>query len=669
MVEPGIMPSILFDSWFVEPCGPLSGNGASTEVPKKHREFFASDKPAAKNRAVVGWGGLVLLGDPAAAADSAPCVVELLRDYFSLVWENSCGKCVPCRVGTKVISDRLTRLAAGQATAEEIDGLESLMQDIRTSCKCAYGTAFQKPLRDALRYFRAQFDHHLAGNSGCAAGAGEWFMTAPCNHGCPANTDAARYIELITEEKYITSHEVAYEPDTFAACLGRACFHPCETLCKRGDVDEPIAISYLKRYPTDYASAIAREEQYRESFHVSAKSKPKVAVIGAGPASVQCAHDLACWDYDVTIFEAEQVVGGVAYLGIPEYRLPRPVVVGEIERVQRLGVEVQCGKKLGRDFTLEDLQKWGFASVFLGIGCLQGKKMNIPGEDLPGVYDAIEYLRRINLGDKGRIGAKVIIVGGGNSAIDAARISLHMGYQDVTLVYRRTRKEMPASSWEVDEAEHEGVRFRFLSQPVRVVEKNGKAAGLQCLAMELGEPDASGRRAPVAKPGSEHVIEADVIVAAVSQGTEIDYFRGVAGLEITKWGTFKVDEDTMQTSVPWIFAGGDAATGPDSIIASVATGRKGACGIDKHLHGGRGTVDHSRFETMLKMRKIIDALGCTDKSEWNTDLSGDPRAAMPSLPVGNRANSFVEVDFGFDEATALSEASRCLRCYRIIMTV
>jgi NADPH-dependent glutamate synthase beta subunit-like oxidoreductase len=296
---------------------------------------------------------------------------------------------------------------------------------------------------------------------------------------------------------------------------------------------------------------------------------------------------------------------------------------------------------------------------------MKGRKLGIPGEEEnEGIMDAMEFLRRVNLGDESKIGNKVIIIGGGNSAVDCARVPVHLGYEDVNIVYRRTRKEMPASPWEVEEAEHEGVKLHFLAAPTKILGKDGKLTGLECIRMELGEPDESGRRRPIPIEGSEFTIEADLVIAAVSQGPDMDYFKSIDGLGITRWNTFEVDPDTMETTLPGVFAGGDAATGPDSVITAVQTGLQAAASIDKYLNG----AEHEEFDRLLRLRKIIQALGPVEDSEYCAGVSGLERAKMPAIAPQERVGNFDEVELGFSEQVAVAEAERCMRCYRIVMT-
>lgn len=661
------MGDILLDTWYTPAAGPESGNGA--DIPKRHAKYFGEQPDAEAVKTVVGWGGIV-------NTDPDVKIVPLMKAYFDQIWQNSCGKCVPCRVGTRVIYDTIADINDGKGSRERFDQILELSEDIGTDCKCSYGTAFQKPLRDAVELYRAQWDAALAGQAQGEEPEYSWFMTAPCNHGCPANTDAARYIELITEDKHFEAAEIAYEPDTFATTMGRACFHPCETLCKRKDVEQPIAISQLKRFATDYQRKLRLEGQVGEQVYVSKKTKGKVACIGSGPACVQAAKDLLDLDYDVTIFEAAPVVGGVAHLGIPSYRLPRDLVVQEVMNVQAQGATLVTDTFFGKDLTWPDLEKQGFEALMLGFGCFRGKKMRIDNEDAPGVMDAIDFLYNVAL-HRPLVKPieqikRVIVVGGGNTAIDAARSSRHLGVEDVTLIYRRGREEMPCAWWEVDEGLEEGVKFEFLVAPTKVVlNAQGEAVGVECQRMELGAPDDSGRRRPVPVEGSEFVIECDLIIPAVSQGPVFDYIeKEWPDLKCTNWGTIIVNDDTMQSSKPFIFAGGDIATGPDSIILSIATGRKAAMGIDRYLSEkhGREPGNHRRTMNRNRMRRMIDALGAEIPDETTSDVPAVPRAQMPTLDPPARFGNFDEVELGFTAAQAQEEARRCMRCYRIIMT-
>jgi len=625
------LAEILFDSWFVESSGKLVGEQPDSGVPEAHQKFFSGEQCPPGLKAVAGWGGLVVLSEDV-------CAVQLMVSFFEQAQAKSCGKCFPCRVGSRVIYDLLCGIAAGEAEIDDIDKLAPIVADIRATALCGFGIAMEKPLVDALDNFRSEFEAHVNGKK-CEPLKTESIMIAPCNFGCPATTDAAGYIELIRERKYNRSIDIARAPNSFAAVCGRACFHPCETVCKRSNVDEPISIAFLKRFVSDHEKKLIKEKQFRLAPHRSTDA--------------------------VTIYEASPVVGGTTHLGIPAYRLPRDVVRGELEQVEAYGVEIKMNTALGKDFTLDDLKEQGYDAIFLAIGALKGRKLGIPGEEeYDGIMDAMEFLRRVNLGDESKIGSKVIIIGGGNSAVDCARVPAHLGYEDVHIVYRRTRKEMPASPWEVDEAEHEGVKLNFLAAPTKVIGKDGKVTGLECLRMELGEPDESGRRRPVPIDGSEFIIETDLVIAAVSQGPDMDYFKTIDGLGITRWNTFEVDPDTMETTLPGVFAGGDAATGPDSVIMAVQTGLQAANSIHKYISG----ETNEEFDRLMRMRKIIGALGLVEDSETCAGVSGLERAKMPAISPKDRVGNFDEVELGFSEQAAVAEAERCMRCYRLVMT-
>jgi NADPH-dependent glutamate synthase beta subunit-like oxidoreductase len=343
-------------------------------------------------------------------------------------------------------------------------------------------------------------------------------------------------------------------------------------------VDQPIAICALKRYAADC--------EMHECFDVEVKKpekvrKEKVAVVGGGPAGLACAHDLAKLGYRCTVFEALPVAGGMLYVGIPEYRLPKKILGREVDMVRALGVEIKTGVRVGKDIPFEQLRK-DFDAIFVGIGCHKGLMLDVPGEDLDGVIDCVTYLRQNNLGEGVPVRDKLVVIGGGNAAIDAARVGRRLGYKEVHIVYRRTRKEMPANAWEVDEAEHEGVKITYLAAPVEILGRDGKVVAIRCVRMELGEPDASGRRRPVPVKGSEFDIECDIVVPALSQTTDLEGLKD-KGVNFSRKGTVVADEDTLETTLEGVFAGGDAVTGPGLAIEAIAHGKQAAVSIDRYL--------------------------------------------------------------------------------------
>jgi len=405
-----------------------------------------------------------------------------------------------------------------------------------------------------------------------------------CQATCPVHLDIRGYVGLIADGKPAEALAKIRERLPFPSICGRVCAHPCEDACNRGKVDEPIAICSLKRYVADcemnecFDIEVTPPEELRDE---------KVGIIGGGPAGLACAHDLAMKGYRCTVYESLPVCGGMLYVGIPEYRLPKKILGREVDMVRALGVDIKTGVKVGRDIPFEQLRK-DFDALFMGIGCHKAWTLDVPGEDkLDGVIDCVTFLRQNNLGEGVPIRDKLVVIGGGNAAIDAARVGRRLGYKEVHIVYRRTRKEMPANAWEIDEAEHEGVKLTYLAAPVEILGKDGKVTGIKCIRMELGEPDASGRRRPVPVEGSEFDIECDIVVPALSQTTDLEGLEG-KGVDYSRRGTVIADEDTLQTTMEGVFAGGDAVTGPGLAIEAIAHGKQAAIEIDRYLRSKKG---------------------------------------------------------------------------------
>jgi len=404
-----------------------------------------------------------------------------------------------------------------------------------------------------------------------------------CQRTCPINLDIRSYVGLIADGKPLESLAVIRDRLPLPGSIGRICPHPCETACNRQYLDEPISICFLKRFAADAELAQGIEPVY-ETPHSTFPER--VAIIGAGPAGLTCAYDLARLGYkEIEIFEALPVPGGYLWVGIPEYRLPKKLLQREVDLICNMGVKIHYEKRVGKDITFEDLRK-NFDALFIGAGCHQGLKLRVPGEEEyqgKGIVDCVTFLREQALGTAPPAQGKLIVIGGGNAAIDSARVAWRMGYEEVYILYRRTRREMPSNPWEVDAAEHEGVILQYLAAPVEILGKNGRVSGMKCIKMELGEPDASGRRRPVPVEGSEYIIEADTIVPAISQGTDLSFLPQDHAFQINRWATFDVDEETGATNVPGVFAGGDVVTGPDIAIRAIAGGKRAARGIHAYL--------------------------------------------------------------------------------------
>ena len=455
------------------------------------------------------------------------------------------------------------------------------------------------------------------------------------------------YMNLTGMGKYDEALAVVRERMPFAAVCGRICFHPCEGACKRGQLDDPLAICYTKRFLGD------RELAKGEFAHPPVKeTRPqKVAVVGAGPAGLAAAYYLALEGYPVTVFEKLPVAGGMLAVGIPDYRLPREILNAEIDNLKGMGVEIRTGVSFGTDVTFDSLSDDGYAAFFLATGLHGSTALRIPGEDLDGVIPGTDLLRRIALDEPVKLGEKVAIIGGGNVAIDCARSCVRLGAESVTVVYRRSRDEMPAWDIEVAAAEAEGVEFQLLAAPIRLIDENGRITGMETIRMALGEPDDSGRRRPQPVEGSETVMSVDTVVTAIGQAADPD-FLGKLGLEVERWGTIRAAEGTLATTRPGVFAGGDCTLGAASFVEAVAHGRQAARSIHHHLaHGGLQPLS-------------------PDETPMADDLTPDEirrarpisRQAMPHLPIDRRKGNFDEVELGFTEEMATAEGQRCLSC-------
>ncbi|MEE8553493.1 MAG: FAD-dependent oxidoreductase [Desulfobacterales bacterium] len=402
-----------------------------------------------------------------------------------------------------------------------------------------------------------------------------------CQEKCPVNLDIRAYVGLIADGRHLDSLAKIRERLPLPGSIGRICPHPCETACNRQYLDEPISICFLKRFVAD----VELNQGIEPVYETSEKKYPeKIAIIGSGPAGLTCAHDLASMGYtNIKIFEALPVPGGYLWVGIPEYRLPKKLLQREVDLICNMGVEIQYNTRIGKDIAFEDLRN-NYDAVFIGAGCHTGLKLRVPGEDdYEGIVDCVTFLRNQALGSLPEAKGKLIVIGGGNAAIDSARVAWRMGFDEVYILYRRTKKEMPANSWEIDAAEHEGVIIQYLAAPVEILGENGKVTGMKCIKMELGEPDASGRRRPVSIEGSEYIIDAETIVPAISQGADLSFLAKGHNLNLSRWNTFEIDEETGATNVPGVFAGGDVVTGPDIAIRAIAGGKQAAVGIHTYL--------------------------------------------------------------------------------------
>jgi len=470
--------------------------------------------------------------------------------------------------------------------------------------------------------------------------------TSPCKANCPTHISVQGYVALIGAGKFKEALKLIKQENPFPIVCGRVCNHPCETACMRGKVEDPIDIMHLKRFVADLD--LSSDTRYLPEKKES-KGK-KVAVVGAGPAGLTCAYYLAVEGYEVDVFEALPVAGGWMAVGIPEYRLPKDVLKAEIKVIEDLGVKIHLNTRIGKDISFDKLQK-DYSAVFIGCGTMKSSKLNIPGEDMQGVVHGVDYLMKVNLGEKVALGDRVAVIGGGNVAMDAVRTAVRTGSKNVFVLYRRTRAEMPASPEEIEEAIEEGIEMKFLVAPKRVVGKDGKVTGIECTRMELGEPDASGRRRPVEIKGSEFIVECDAIVPAIGQEADLSFITKESGVSINKWNNVDTDDVTFATNIPGIFSGGDVVTGPQTVVKAVYAGKEAAKSINRYLQGE--DVKAGRAKDWTK--------DLADKADVSK-VAKVPRVKYPHMKPEDRRTNFKEVGIGFDEAQAIAEAQRCLNC-------
>ncbi len=578
---------------------------------------------------IMGSGGMIV-------ADEDTCIVDFAKFFLTFVQAESCGKCAPCRVGTRQMLDILERITRGEGQDGDIDKLQQLAETVRDGSLCALGGTAPNPVLSTIRYFRDEYEAHIKRKK-CPAAVCKGLVKAPCSHTCPAGVDVPRYIRFISQGQFDQALAVIREKIPFPSVCGRVCPHPCEAKCRRGLLDDSIAIRVLKRFAAERGNGL-----WKMRAKIAPATGKQVAIIGSGPAGLTAAYYLAKRGHTVTAFEALPEPGGMMRYGIPEYRLPREVLTEEIEEIRNVGVDIRTNAKIN---SLDGLFAGGYNAIFLAIGAHQGAKLRIEGEDSPEVMEGISFLREINMGNKVRVGNRVAIIGGGNVAIDASRNALRLGAKEVTIIYRRTRTEMPASEEEINEAIHEGVKIEFLAAPIRI-ERKDSVVELICIHMKLGAVDTSGRRRPVPIEGSEFSSSFNTVIAAIGQMPETpDQF----GLPLGRGNTFQVDTYTLATGREAVFAGGDAVTGPATVIEAIAAGRQAAISIDKYL-GGKGVIDEK-----LAPPEELEALPEIDEGEKH-------RLPIPTLPLGERLGSFAEVELSLSEELAIEEATRCLRC-------
>ncbi len=647
------MTDILFSSWGEVIVDNREKDPEDHEIPENlslPQQFGGDDHI----KALIGWYGIVLRSKDIN-------IVDLCRAYLTAIQDESCGKCFTCRVGTKVLADILGKICEGNGTHEDLETITRIGDVVREGSKCNIGQSGPVPLLDAVKYFAKEFDKAVADKKPIPKGRYHYQLTAPCQDACPIHLDIPKYVECIREGKHQESLNIITEKLPLPGVVGRVCVRPCEEHCRRTILDEPVSIKHLKRFVADNSLGKKGEASFKAT---PSEKTGKVAVIGAGPGGITCAYHLARLGHEVTVYERLGEPGGMAAMGIPDYRLPRDIIGFEVEHIQKMGATIKYDTTVGKDVKLADIEEENDA-VFIAIGAQLNTKMRLEGEDegYEGFIPGVKYLLDINMGiDPYPEGKKVVVVGGGNVAIDCVRSSFRVGKDDVNLVYRRTRKEMPADHVEIKDAKEEDVQFHYLTNPTKILTEEGRVVGVECIRMELGEPDESGRRRPIPIEGSEFVIDCDILVPAIGQAIDLGLFEGEDKIKTTKRNTLIVDDFTKETSNPKVFSAGDCVTGPSTLIRACAGGRKAAINIDRLINGKQlETTEDDYFDKLFEEVKVFDP------REKIGFLGGRKRLHVRMLPPDERKQSFKEVEQGYTSLEAMSEADRCLRCYRVGM--
>jgi len=614
---------------------------------------------------IMGSGGMIVM-------DQNTCMVDVARYFMNFLKDESCGKCFTCRKGTQRMYEILDDVSKGQATLEHLDLLKELAEVVKDTTMCGLGQTASNPVLSTLRYFRHEYEQHVIGKK-CDAFVCKELAGAPCQTACPLDTPAWRYVALIEKGQYEDAYRVIRQANPFPSVCARVCDRKCETRCNLAAAGgDAVAIRALKRFITDRVepSVYRPVRSSRQGKRTRA-----VAVVGAGPAGLSAAHYLSLSGHKVTVIEAEEKPGGMLTSCIPAYRLPRNVAQKEIDSLLDQNITLRCGTVLGRDVTIDELLKDAFGAVFLAIGADKSWRLDLEGEDIQGVYSSMQFLKAFNLKGKELAKGHVGIIGGGNSAVDAARVAIRQkGVKSVTLLYRRTVQEMPAYAEEVEAALEEGIKLETLVspikiryidaalaegvkietfvEPVKIDAKNGRLADIKCVRNKLGDVDASGRRKPVPMPETEFTIPLDTLIVAIGERPDSDCL-GPMGLELDKGGQLKADPKTMLTNRQGVFAGGDLVTGPNTVADAIAAGKKAAYMIDCYLRG----------EEVIEPPRSKQPQGFIEPAVVDQDqLDDTPRAEPPVLAAKSRKTSCAEVEMALSAEQAATEARRCLRC-------
>jgi NADH-quinone oxidoreductase subunit F len=593
--------------------------------------------------AIMGSGGMVVM-------DENNCMVEIARFFLSFTQSESCGKCAPCRLGTTQMLEILTRITRGQGRLPDIDTIRELGETLTEASLCGLGQACPKPALSTLKYFLKEYEDHIKEHR-CAGAVCDSMVISACQHACPAGIDVPNYVAAVAESDYEKSVDIIRERNPFPAVCGRICIHPCEYKCRRGELDQPIAIRALKRLASDwYFKNIGPQ---RDPFPVTRKEK--IAIVGAGPAGLTCAYFLAKMGYQTTVFEAESIAGGMLGIAVPEFRLPRQVIEEEIEYIKNCGVEILYNSPIDAKHTFNDLLTEGYGAVFIAAGAQASKRIGIPGEDeaLEGLYYGLEFLSQVRAGEEVPLSGKTVIIGGGNVAVDVARTALRSGAQDAHIFCLEPRDEMPAWEQDVDEAIDEGIVINSEASPSRITHQDGRVTGIEfthCVCVF----DDEGCFNPTCDLEDTRFVDADNVIISIGQAADMSFLDADSQLERELWGTLVVDTNTLATNIPGVFAGGDFTTGPTFVIRAISSGRRAAIAINKYLTG-----DDSPVYIPDEKSPRHTATGLALDQESTED---QPRIEVGLEDAGQRINDFREVEKGFTEEEGRREATRCLRC-------
>ena len=606
-------------------------------ITKENLNCPAEYEALSKIGAIMGSGGLIVMNEDT-------CMVDTARYFMDFIRDESCGKCVACRVGTKRMLEILEKITRGEGEMEDIDNLLELGETVQTTSMCGLGQTAPNPMLSTIRFFREEFEEHIK-HKHCRAGVCSSMFISPCQNTCPANINVSGYIALVAAGRFQDAYNLIMQENPFPAICGRICTRPCETKCRRNTVDESVAIRDLKRFAADYA--FKNELPYKVQLTFARKGK-RVAIIGAGASGLTCGYYLVNIGYDVDVYESQNVAGGVLAFGIPEYRLPEHILQHEIDLIKQAGVNIILNKEIGKDIDFKKLRE-DYDAIYVATGTQYPGRVNIEGEDLQGVMHGITFLKETNLKGDIELHGTVAIIGGGNTAIDSARTALRIGAERVVVLYRRNKSSMPAYVEEVKEAEEEGVEIMELIAPKKFIGEDGKVTGIECVKMKLSEFDNSGRRKSTEIAGSNFVLDVNFVIPAVSQYADLP-FISKEEIGVTEWGTFVIDTETQMSTMEGVFAGGDVTRGPDTVITAIADGKKAATAIDLYL-GGNGLLNKG---TPIEIPSVFD----------NDEIVAHPQFDMEILSPEERKQSFAEVVLGFHKLNAIAEAMRCLHCER-----